>query len=245
MDNLQEYQDAPLYEAEYGHFTTDIPYFHELSLSYPGDILDLACGTGRLTIPLYRPDTKVVGLDLCQKMLTLAQQKAANLPITWHQKDCRSFQLNQKFSTIIMAGNSFQAFLTPKDQIDMLMCVRHHLNSDGVFAFNTRNPEWEPLPLHGEIEYWHSFVDRGGENVDVHGSCTYDPLSQIARYKTVRSWSFKKTETLLDLRYSTCDQILKLMEDVGLKVTHIYGDFDKTPWNPSSPRMIFECILSF
>ncbi|MBP9692837.1 MAG: class I SAM-dependent methyltransferase [Alphaproteobacteria bacterium] len=50
LDNLEEYSDPLLYDTEYGRYTGDFDLF--LNLIETGSVLDLACGTGRLTIPL-------------------------------------------------------------------------------------------------------------------------------------------------------------------------------------------------
>jgi hypothetical protein len=73
-------------------------------------------------------------------MLTLAQEKSQNLLIEWVHEDIRHFQLNRKFDLITLVGNAFQALLTDDDQTRMWLCVKLHLNPDGIFAFNTRNP---------------------------------------------------------------------------------------------------------
>jgi 2-polyprenyl-3-methyl-5-hydroxy-6-metoxy-1,4-benzoquinol methylase len=105
-DNLEEYDAPYVYEAEYGQYKGDFDLF--LNLIDKGSVLDLACGTGRLAIPLAQKGLEVVGLDASVPMLELARHKSADLPIQWIQGDIRDFQLNQTFDLIIMAGNSFQ-----------------------------------------------------------------------------------------------------------------------------------------
>ena len=107
----QEYQHPVLYDCEYGNFTQDFDIFSSYINS--GRVLDLACGTGRLTIELAKRGLQCVGIDKSASMLSMAQakSKALGLNIFYLQEDIRKFQLEQKFDLITMAGNSFQVLL--------------------------------------------------------------------------------------------------------------------------------------
>jgi len=73
-----------------------------------GRVLELACGSGRMTIPIAQAGIEIVGMDLSASMLEAARSKAsaAGVDVTFMQGDMRSFELPQKFSTIFIAGNS-------------------------------------------------------------------------------------------------------------------------------------------
>ena len=103
----QEYQHPGLYDCEYGNFTKDFDIFSSYINS--GGVLDLACGTGRLTIELAKRGLECVGIDKSASMLSMAQakSKALGFDIFYLQEDIRKFQLEQKFDLITMAGNSF------------------------------------------------------------------------------------------------------------------------------------------
>ena len=103
----QEYQHPGLYDCEYGNFTEDFDIFSSYINS--GGVLDLACGTGRLTIELAKRGLECVGIDKSVSMLSMAQakSKALGFDIFYLQEDIRKFQLEQKFNLIAMAGNSF------------------------------------------------------------------------------------------------------------------------------------------
>ena len=64
-NNLEEYSDPLDYDSEYGRFTPEVETFYqELALTVQGPILDLACGTGRITIPLAKHGFEITGLDI-------------------------------------------------------------------------------------------------------------------------------------------------------------------------------------
>ena len=75
VDNLEEYDDPYVYEAEYGQYRGDFNLL--LNLIDKGSVLDLGCGTGRLAIPLAQKGLEVVGLDASEPMLEFACHKSA------------------------------------------------------------------------------------------------------------------------------------------------------------------------
>jgi ubiquinone/menaquinone biosynthesis C-methylase UbiE len=82
------------------------------------DVLEIACGTGRVTIPLAREGARVTGLELCPEMLRMTRERSGAIPlIRWVQADMRSFDLGQQYGLVIIPGHSFQFMLTPEDQV--------------------------------------------------------------------------------------------------------------------------------
>jgi ubiquinone/menaquinone biosynthesis C-methylase UbiE len=106
-----------------------------------GEALDIACGTGRITLRLAEIGLKCTGIDTSDPMLGLAKEKARNhgFDITYLNIDMRSFNLHKKFDLLTMAGNSFQALLTEKDQFDCLSSIASHMHDKSLFIMNTRN----------------------------------------------------------------------------------------------------------
>lgn len=239
-NNLQEYSDPLLYDAEYGSYCKDIPFFSKLIPN--GKVLDLACGTGRLSIALAKTGFEVTGLDLCEPMLNLARNKSQGLDIQYLLGDISNFNLKQTFDLIVMAGNAFQALLTIENQKAMLACVKRHLKAGGTFAFDTRNPKAEDLVnTSSKFIHWHSFTDPDGIPVKVFGKCIYAPDTQIASYTTKRVWPSHETFTKIQLRYTSCDQLLELLKHSGFETVSIHGDFQKSPWTNESPSMVAVC----
>lgn len=241
VDNLEEYADPYVYEAEYGQYRGDFDLF--LNLIDTGSVLDLACGTGRLAIPLSQKGLEVVGLDASEAMLELARHKSTGLPVKWIQGDICNFKFTQTFDVAIMAGNAFQALLSESDQIRMLKCVRQHLKPSGTFVFNTRNPQEHDFKTISEFEYWHSFQDHNGEDIQVFGQQKSDLSHQIVTYTTKRVWKNKETATIIQLRFTPYDHLMKLLSQAGFVIREVYGDDKKTPFQKKSPSMVPVCTL--
>jgi SAM-dependent methyltransferase len=114
----------------------DIPFYLEYAAKYPGDILELACGTGRVSIILAQNGYKVWGIDLSDSMLEqcrikLSRQPKAVQDNVWIGKyDMSSFRLNRKFSLIIVPFRGFQSLTTDEAQRSCLKCVYEHLSDE-------------------------------------------------------------------------------------------------------------------
>jgi SAM-dependent methyltransferase len=68
-ENLDEYVDPTFYDQENNEFEPDGPFYLALAQQFGGSVLDLGCGTGRVTIPLAQRGIDMTGLDLARQML--------------------------------------------------------------------------------------------------------------------------------------------------------------------------------
>ncbi|MGB3479056.1 MAG: class I SAM-dependent methyltransferase [bacterium] len=66
---------ARFYDYEQGDFVKDIPFYVEYAKKCGGDVLELACGTGRVLIPIAQKSMKIAGLDISKEMLNIARKK--------------------------------------------------------------------------------------------------------------------------------------------------------------------------
>lgn len=183
FDNLLEYTDAVIYDAEIEAETKDLfmpdgPFYLALARQLRGRVLELGCGTGRYTIPLAEHGVDITGLDIMPQMLARAKSKAKNLFIRWIEEDVRTFQLNEQFNLIIETGGTFQHLLIRADQEAMLERVREHLKQDGCFVISIVFPHLFFLQDHEE-EHAFSYTTEDGREVSLSVSQQYDHLKQI------------------------------------------------------------------
>jgi 2-polyprenyl-3-methyl-5-hydroxy-6-metoxy-1,4-benzoquinol methylase len=114
-DNLEEFSEPELYDREYGAYEPEGPFYESLARDLGGPILDIACGTGRLSIPFAEAGLSVTGTDIMPAMLAHARAKSAHLPVRWIEADSRSLDLGETFAFAVMSGHAFQSFLTDAD----------------------------------------------------------------------------------------------------------------------------------
>lgn len=115
FDNLLEYTDAVIYDAEIeaetkDPFMPDSPFYLALAQQIEGKVLELGCGTGRYTIPLAERGVDITELDIMPQMLERAKSKARSLSIPWVEEDVRTFHLNEQFDLMIETGGPFNTY---------------------------------------------------------------------------------------------------------------------------------------
>ena len=130
-NNLEAFADPVNYDHE-DPSDTGVAFYRALAQEAGGSVLEIACGTGRVSIPIARLGFAVTGLDIVPGMLALARSKSAGLPTRWVEGDARAFDLGEQFRLIFLTRNAFQAFLTRADQEVLLERVRAHLHDEGL-----------------------------------------------------------------------------------------------------------------
>ena len=136
--------NAEAYDADLGRSADameDVPFYVELAqeAAARGEaVLELGCGTGRVTIPIAQAGVEVVGLDNAPAMLDIARRKAAaaGVDVRWVTGDMRTFRLDRRFGLVIIPFRSFLHMLTDADQQACLSRVYEHLLPGGRFALN-------------------------------------------------------------------------------------------------------------
>lgn len=244
QNSTHEYADAARYDDEYGCYDGDFDFFLNLLGTFEKQlchILDLGCGTGRLTFKLAEKGHHTIGLDNSLEMLNLARKKDTFGRIQWIQDDLLTFDLGRSFDLIAMTGNTFQAFLTPTDQQRMLSCIKRHMKPGSLFAFNTRNPRPQDLYTTDIFEKWHTFKDREGTTVNVFGRQSYDPKAHLMTYETKRQYPNFDILSPLQIRFTPYNVLAALLESCGFTLMNIYGDFNNNPFIEDSASIICVC----
>ena len=131
----------------YDQLMTDTPYDrwfeylieHLESLNIKGkDILELACGTGEMTRRLSKKGYKILGTDLSQEMLEVAQEKSfeQNLRIQYIQQNMTELELFQSYDVIISYCDGFNYLITEDDFSKALKSASGYLKEDGYLIFD-------------------------------------------------------------------------------------------------------------
>ncbi|WP_106767046.1 class I SAM-dependent DNA methyltransferase [Paenibacillus faecalis] len=245
--NFEEYEDPVMYDLENAPFLDDVEFLMKWADQVQGPIIDLACGTGRATIPLAQQGYSLIGVDLHEGMLEHAARKSERLklPIQWVKQDCSRLALHQTSSLIFMVGNSFQHFLTNEAQADLMNSIHRHLVPGGKFIFSIRFPNADKLLIPPEEEFWRSYQDDRGRTVDVYTICRYDAISQVQHCTTIRRTKNeqgiieKEHKTDIALRFTFPQEIQRLFAETGFDVVHTFGDWQESPLTGNSQSMVY------
>jgi len=244
--NLEEYNDAIAYDLEHPRWGPEGPFYLEFARQAAGPVLELGCGTGRLTIPFAQQGIDMVGLDVAPQMLAQARAKAGDLPIRWVEADIRTFQLETQFPLIFTTGFVFHHLLTRPDQEAMLARVREHLAPEGQFVVDIWFLPPTSMADVPEEKAWYSFVDHHGYEVNVSAIERYDPLQQIWDQTIYRRWTDSDgkqvtCQTRLAFRYIYPQEMEALIHYNGLRVLSRYGDWDRGPLTDERGCHIYVC----
>jgi SAM-dependent methyltransferase len=128
------YDDPDLYDALLPSSAAQLNFYLNMARESAGSVLELACGSGQLTVPVAAKGLPTTGLDRSAKMPSAARRRAAasGTQVQLVESDIRDFDLGQRFSLIFVARNSF-LHLSERDEFAAFFsAVRRHLELDGV-----------------------------------------------------------------------------------------------------------------
>ena len=137
-------KSAARYERDMGRLRDtieDIPFYVELArdaASRGEPVLELGCGTGRVTIPMAQTGAAVTGLDSSPAMLAIAKTKAdgAGVTVHWVEGDMADFDLAERFGLVVIPFRSFLHLISDQEQIGCLQSIHRHLITSGMLALN-------------------------------------------------------------------------------------------------------------
>ena len=150
---LAKYYDVLNYNADYKKVAGYIEDVFEIYQKKPNLILDLACGTGDLTIELDKRKYDMTGLDISVEMLSAAMSKAVSKnqnTILWINQDMRSFELYGTVDAVICCFDSLNYILEEENIEKCFKSVYNYLNPGGLFVFD----------VNSKYKFEHTYADN-------------------------------------------------------------------------------------
>jgi len=216
-------------------------FYRRLAGYGKGAVLELACGTGRLTIPLALDGHQVIGLDSSLAMLNRASVKsrAEGIAVDFRLGDMRSFDLGRRFALIIVSCNSLAHLTTDADMAAALACIRRHLAPDGIFAFDIANPQLDQFAAIPEqdADLNHRTPTSG---TVVERLLGYDPVGQIRTLQWAVSEDGEKVHSTepMNLRVIFPEEVPMLLARAGLELIERHGDFEGEEFSAASHNQV-------
>jgi ubiquinone/menaquinone biosynthesis C-methylase UbiE len=255
MSDYDRYADV--YDAFYADYDQDIPFYVTEAQRAGSPVLELACGTGRVTVPVALAGIEVVGLDSSPAMLERCRKRLAPLSrversrVALVQADMRQFDLGgERFTLVYCPFRAFLHLLTVEDQLACLSAIHRHLRPGGRFALNFFDPSLTTIArsvTHGSVsrrirEYAHP---QSGNRVIVHLSTRHDPATQtIHEYRIEDEIDgdgqvLKRTYRPLTLRWIYRYEFEHLLARSGFDLESLYGTFDRRPLGDEPAELIW------
>ena len=246
--NSDLYDHPTLYDALLP-VRAHLPYYEELARQASGDILELACGTGQLTVPLASAGLPITGLDLSEPMLKVARERAAAAGVSVEHVlgDMRDFNLGRRFALIFIARNSLLHLHSVEDILSAFAMVRRHLAPGGIFAFDIFNPNIHLLARPAGQRFPISQVETESfGKLSVEGTNGYDPATQVGYGCWYVSAPGKPDAWVLrlDLRNIFPQELPLLLAAGGFDLKRRMGGLDQTPFDSASRFQVCLCQAS-
>jgi SAM-dependent methyltransferase len=245
---------AERYDALHATQTEDTAFYVEEARN-GGPVLEIGCGTGRVTLAIAEAGVRVVGIDSSTHMLRVAARKRRRAPeeirarIDLVRADMRRFAFRRAFAQVFMPFRVLQSMLEVPDQLAALAAIRSALALDGRLVFNVFDPRIDllsrggddPLPLQdsgrtyayerGEVrERFTVRYDLPAQLLDV--TFVYERLDEAG---VVVAREFEP----LRLRYFHRFEIEHLLHRAGYEVEALYGGWKKGPFERNGLEMIW------
>ena len=234
--------------SSYDRLTNDVDYeatvaFYNAILQkeglHPRTAVDLACGTGSVAVLLARQGLQVTGVDLSEDMLTVAWEKAQDLPKP-PQFICQPLQklyLPRGVDLAVCALDSLDYITDPRDCAQAIRRIYKALNPGGIFIFDVNTPE-KLRAMDGQV-----FLDEDddvycvwrGEFDEETNICSYG-MDLFQRQGKVWQRSFEEHR---EYAYSR-QQLEQFLRDAGFTHIEVYGDRIFTPPREGEQRIYFK-----
>ena len=234
---------APFYDWENAQTVgrRDVAFWRRLAAAQDGRVLELGCGTGRITVPVARAGASIVGIDRSAEMLARGRQrlKRARLDNALLVRgDIRvlPFRSRQGFSLVMAPYGILQSLTREADLKATLASVHRVLRPDGIFG----------IDLVPDLPRWSEY-DRKVSLRGTRGRSTKVTLVESVRQDERRGLTIFDHEYIerrgrhsrvhrftLTFRTLSVAQMRRRLEAAGFEITAVLGDYRGGPWDPRS-----------
>jgi SAM-dependent methyltransferase len=219
-------------------------FWQRLARRVRGQVLELGCGTGRLSVPIARAGVSLVGLDRSAAMLARAQRKARAIGarrdgrkrgrLALVRGDVRMLPFAAgRFGMVLAPYGMLQSLIRPRDLSAALASVARVTAPGGLFGIDLVPdvPRWD--------EYRERVAFRGRAKGGVHLTLIESVRQDRRRRLTIFEQRYverrggKVVEHAFELRFRTLPlrRMVGLVERAGFAVQALLGDYRGRPWD--------------
>jgi SAM-dependent methyltransferase len=233
------------------HPDFDLSFWVEEARRHPGRRLELMCGTGRIALAILRASFPLTCVDYSAGLLSVLREKLSREGLTAElvNMDVRCLDLGaSRYDWAFVGFHALAELAGEGDLIRALRRIANCLIDGGVFSCSLHNPvvrgpaldgqwrDFEPVPLpesDGRLE-WRGRYRYERETGLVTGEQAYRELDASGR-------EVAQVELPVRFRLFSAAEIEEAVQRCGFEVVSRWGDYDRSPCDPtSSPLLIYE-----
>ena len=252
--SFYDFYDGPEYREK------QLRMYCELASEVGGPVLELACGTGIISIELARAGFHITGLDISPEMLQVAREKVTREDTEVQSRfrlvegDMKDLHLDEEFSLVLIPSNCLRYLTACNDQKDCLQAVHNHLKPGGLLVIEERNCTPDYLmtlrqrqraitaqmsrvnPTTGRYTTFNwvdTHVDFATQTI--HGRRFIDEVQDdgtVRRYMPEKGGAWQ-------MHYFGRFELQLLIEQAGFAIRDLWGGHARGPFGAQSYNMIF------
>jgi len=241
---------ADIYDF-YVNVDFDIPFFLKETKDFEGEILELMCGTGRVSIPLLDSGKQMTCVDYSKGMLDSFERKIKdkNYPVNLIQMDVTNLNLDKKYGLIILPFHSITEIISTDLQIKALQSISSHLDENGVFVLTLQNPKTRLKTADGISRVMGKFALENNKQMIISYVNQYNESDKIVsgfQFYEI----FDSTETLIEKKFLEINfkpisdsELRKMIKQAGLEIIEMFGDYSYGKFDEETSNfMIYKMI---
>jgi SAM-dependent methyltransferase len=216
----------------------DVAFWQRLAAAADGPVLELGCGTGRITVPVARSNPRIVGIDRSMPMLERAARKVRRARLTGDalliRGDIRHLPFRRAQFPLVMAPYGILQSLTREADLAATLASVARITPKGARFGIDLVPD---LPRWSEYEARKTMAGRMGlrTTVSLVESVTQDRARGLTifdqRYVTTRDGVRRQHRFSLTFRTLSVRQMTNRLERAGFRIAAVLGDYRGGPWD--------------
>lgn len=226
----------------------DVEFFLKESEGMGGEVLELMCGTGRLSLPLLAGGIPLTCVDCSPEMLTHLRRKLAESGHSAEvlEQDVVRLSLPRKYDLALVPFNSFSELISVQDQFAALESIRRCLRAKGKLIVTLHNPAVRLKKINGlPFEMGPFPLDQKGNTFTVTLIEAFDPVARLVTGHEVLMAFDAANELLwkrdipITFRLTSLTDFEDIAQKAGFTIDNCYGDYNRSPYvSTESPFII-------
>lgn len=231
--------DALTFDVDYENIASFIQEILQKHGIKSGLVLDLACGTGTLTLALAQRGYEMLGADLSEDMLSVARQKEGAEGILFLNQSMDDFELYGTVDAIVCVLDSINYLTEPEALLKTFRLCANYLNPGGILIFDV-NSEYKFSSVLGNQTYTYET-----DEIFYNWENEYDPESRLCDlYLTFfcleESGLYRRVDEVHTQRAYADSELKDALEKAGLTLVATYDGYTQNAPNSESQRIVYE-----